>query len=355
MKSDFLPVFVARGHNLRALTTRLSRITDSGQFSNFGPQTKELEDLVGSLLRIPSRRVVTAANATLALTGVIQMLSEDSVAVPAYSFVAGPLSVISSRKTLVVADISRSTLGINIPEAFEGAILHVGLFGSIEFDDKVRSYQGSKVADFAAGLGNAIEYGIENQLSSMDAIVFSLHATKVLGAAEGSVVVFSDESRADTFRSWTNFGFSGQRSSQILGTNAKLSELNAAAALSRLDTWRSELDEWLLLRSLSIEVESELGLVGVHKFNDISPYWVVDFGDKRHADHVMRILESQGIETRRWWGLGISTEAAFEVRGSYPNAGNFAGRLVGLPFWLGMGREEFSRISIALEKASSKF
>lgn len=61
------------------------------------------------------------------------------------------------------------------------------------------------VIDAAASLGSTLE-NVE-KLKPDHFIVYSLHATKVLGAGEGSIVVCGSEDNAKKLCAWANFGF----------------------------------------------------------------------------------------------------------------------------------------------------
>ena len=84
------------------------------------------------------------------------------------------------------------------------------------------------IIDGAASLGS-IET-LKN-LPETSNLVFSLHATKYLGSGEGGLVVTGTKEIADELRSWSNFGFQGSRQSMTQGTNAKMSEIQAAGSI----------------------------------------------------------------------------------------------------------------------------
>jgi dTDP-4-amino-4,6-dideoxygalactose transaminase len=75
--------------------------------------------------------------------------------------------------------------------------------------------------------------------------VASLHATKVLGIGEGGFLATDDEGLAQRVRQLTTYGFRGSRESQIVATNAKLSEYAGAIGLAALDAWPHNRLRWL--------------------------------------------------------------------------------------------------------------
>lgn len=65
-----------------------------------------------------------------------------------------------------------------------------------------------------------------------------------MGGAEGGILVFGSEERADLARKGINFGFSSKRERVLVGTNGKMSEYNAAVANARLDGWPKSKELW---------------------------------------------------------------------------------------------------------------
>lgn len=64
---------------------------------------------------------------------------------------------------------------------------------------------------------------------------FSMHASKLLNAFEGGYVTTNDAELAHRLAILRGFGFFGQDNVEMLGLNAKLSEIHAAMALASLD------------------------------------------------------------------------------------------------------------------------
>lgn len=89
------------------------------------------------------------------------------------------------------------------------------------------------VVDAAASLGSSYK-----NTKWDDAIhVFSGHATKSFGAGEAGIITCNDIKFLETLRKLSNFGLNEQAETELLGTNAKMSEFQAAVALSVLETF----------------------------------------------------------------------------------------------------------------------
>ena len=112
------------------------------------------------------------------------------------------------------------------------------------------------VYDEGPTLAEIVRRVLDAALPAGWSVVVSLHATKVLGAGEGGIVVFGDVESADRFRAFTNLGFERTRTSERHGVNGKLPEATAAYALAALDGWELEEQQWRAARALARAAES---------------------------------------------------------------------------------------------------
>jgi len=322
---------------------RLREVDRAAWFTNFGPQETELRFRLANFLEVEPEQVMTANSATSALAGAVAVSPAFSWRVPSFTFPASPSAVLLARKELLLRDIG-SDWWIDEHDEPGTGIMAVAPFGD-SVNTERWSQQGPVVIDAAASLG-APNLGLEH-LNSESAIVFSLHATKVLGSGEGGVVVFGSPEFAAEFRAWTNFGFSGTRESKIVGTNAKMSESQACFAHAALDSWAIEKEEWLVARGLVEGAQERLGLRGPpNHSNPINPYWVVRFEDQRTTMAVEATLAKEGIQTRRWWSRGCHRMEAFKGFGPGPftTTNEAAETSLGLPMYRGISITDVEKI-----------
>jgi dTDP-4-amino-4,6-dideoxygalactose transaminase len=197
-----------------------------------------------------------------------------------------------------------------------------------------------------------------NDLRESWAAVFSLHATKSFGIGEGGLIAFGSQGMADQFRTWINFGFSGKRESQIIGTNAKLSEIQAAVGLVVMDGWGVEEAEWKTVRFLTDEISEHLGLgqFDIIPEGTLSPYWIISHSDHEVISSIQLACLENKIETRKWWSEGCHRMPAFSKLNTslsaYSNTGSVGRRYLGLPFFREMNGENLDRISLVVERVS---
>ena len=350
-----IPIMKPRLPEVSQITAYMRRVQESQIYSNHGPLVKELELRLSKFFKVSDEQVVVCANATLGLMGAISVTDEKSFLAPAFTFPASLLAVHYAGKKLSVLDVSKDTWEIEENPDFQfdsssWGVLRVLPFGAPVNFRNFRSY-GSVVIDAAASFGS--ETSDLSQIPHNNSVVYSFHATKVLGVGEGACVVFGSIKKAREFRSWINFGFNGDRNSVSLGLNAKMSEYTAAVGLTALDNWEVEKSEWFNVKTQAREVDRGIGIESlVGSFQGVSPYWIVEYADEDRANNAMSKLRDSNVGVRRWWGLGCHRMPAFSqyIDRDFPNTDSVANRTFGLPFFRDMEANDFSYIRNVLLK-----
>jgi len=351
-----VPVMKPRMPPPSAALARLDAIDQRRVYSNFGPEVTELERRYATFVGTTADRVVTVANATLGLLGATAISPAATWVVPSFTFPATPAAVLSAGCRVRWGDISLEDLWLEVGPASEYpedvGFLPVAPFGGRillnRFDPERET-----VIDAAASLGSEIP--TLSELPETWAVVFSLHATKVLPAGEGGLVVFGSTERARAFKTWSNFGFSGTRESQMIGINAKMSEMSAAFAHASLDDWETEKSDWAAARSRAAQVTRDAGYeLLLRDQSGATPYWIVDFGTAAEACAAEARLAAAGVETRRWWSLGCARMPAFHgiESAQLPNSDFVAARTLGLPMFRDLDDAHFRIIASSLSTSA---
>jgi len=224
---------------------RLERIFKTHHYSNFGEQHQELEQKLKDYLGV--KTCVLVNNATVGLMLALKAAEKLSkgrskkVITTAFTFPATVHAIKFLGFEPVFADISSTSLCLD-PDKVERAIkkfgepfavLPVHVFGNVcdleAFDYLKRKYGFALIYDAAHVFGT--EYKGHGIGAFGDISVFSLHATKILHTAEGGVLT-SDCVDYKTLHLLRNNGFADIDQVEVLGINAKLSEINCALGLS---------------------------------------------------------------------------------------------------------------------------
>jgi len=347
--SSHLPVMRVRGPSLEQALPRLQMVEESRVFSNFGPQEIELRERYSEFLKVNVAHIATAANATIGLFGAAAITKTQRWLSPSYTFPATPASILAAGKDLLFGDINTNWWLAPTGENYE-AIMPTAPFGAAIDFMKWQTHE-YVVFDAAASLGaNPPNWEI---MRENWAVVYSLHATKILGSGEGSILVFGSAQRAAEFRAWTNFGFSGTRNSIMAGLNGKMSEIQAAFAHAALDEWEKEQKDWLRARGLATAIEKQIPIKGLPwSAEGVNPYWIVSFNSTEETTMVENALKEAGIESRRWWGLGCHTMAAYSEipRTNLAHTDYIASLNLGLPMFRGIKETEITQIAEVIQK-----
>lgn len=342
-----------------ALLPYLRQIDDSRWYSNFGPLLTTFEECLAS--RFGSQtEIVACANATQGLALCLQALQlpQGSLcAVPAYTFVATAHAISAAGLIPYFLDVDPHTWTLQpqaVRQALASAPGHIsavilvapfGLMPDLAPWLELRAETGLHVLlDAAAAFDGACEAPLPT--------VVSLHATKALGIGEGGFLATEDADLAQRVRQLTTFGFRGSRESQFVATNAKLSEYAAAVGLAALDVWPHSRLRWLRASQGMRVATVNLPQVAFQPgwgLNWVTSVCCVQLPEGT-AEAVEQKLNAQGVETRRWWGLGCQTNPAFAdcPRSDLRQTDRLGRSVIGLPFSIDLDNEQIGRIAMAL-------
>ena len=347
MSDALIPVMRPIAPPLELVTKYLESAWSAGRFSNYGPLVQELERRYADRLGTDPDLVIACSSATTALTGAIVAHEAHRALVQNYSFPATGHAALSSGKEVT---FSNRLLNWKMPDVqYEGVVcVPVVPFGA-QIDEEIITRH-NMVLDAAASLGQ--ENAKFSSLSESSAVVFSLHATKVLGAGEGGLAIFGGYQAAKKFREWINFGFSNSRSSLRPATNGKMSEATAAIALAALDNWAVERSQWLAARNRAMSTQLKTIKSPSFQTNDcVTPYWIVQLESAERVSLLESFLRLRGIESRKWWDGPMSLMPAFSKIQVSPSASEEGGdyeKLLGLPFFRELSDKDFAHVNSAL-------
>ena len=350
-----IPVMKPKLPNANRILPYLEKMDATKIYSNRGPLISKLEERYADFFGVKSSQVVCSANATLALLGGFKVFSSSKIRLPAFTIPATVLAAISAEgvNNIFLEDIDPLTwmlsnsISTNIEDVTRIVVLPFGARIEIE---KWKQECGPLIVDAAASIGN-YERGLSN-LDLNHIFVFSLHATKILGIGEGAISVFGSDVLAAKYRTWINFGFDGSRNSQSLGINAKMSEISAAYGHAALDNWVDEKSSWIKIGFQQRQIEEEFKIGTYFSVSDsVSPYWIVEFQNKRERDAAQSALTASGIDTRLWWEQGCHRMNAFSeaAKGNnYPFTEDISGKYLGLPKFIDISSRDLYLIEEVL-------
>ena len=329
------------------LSPHFKKIWESNYYSNFGPYTKELEKMVADYYNIDSGRVVTCSNATIGLMLAIKTLNwKDEILLPSYTFPATVQAIQWNNLKYTYADINPNTHHILLDETTPKCknLLHVFPYGCPRFIEH-GSFD-SVIVDAASSLGNRnseMLYAIANA----GAVVFSLHATKVMGVGEGGIVILKSKALADRFRQLSNFGYQPNKDFINGGLNGKMCEVMAAIGVEKIKNIDKIINDIKKVAKMYKYYLRDYESV----MHDVSYYdhpwqFVPLLVDNR--DNILKSLKSRAsIEAGKYYQpLHHSTS---EPNCSLPITDEIAARTLSLPLYHNMKEEDVKYICGALK------
>jgi dTDP-4-amino-4,6-dideoxygalactose transaminase len=354
-----IPILRPRLPTAERLAPYLKAIDDARYYSNFGPQVLTFETRLAEHYGLKAGAVASVANATLglALTLAAAGARQGTLCLmPAWTFVACAQAAVSAGLTPYFVDVDPETWALDAATVEEavarapepvGAVMPVAPFGQpidVSTWDAFRERTGIPVViDAAAGL-DALTPG-------PTPTVVSLHATKVLGIGEGGFMISTNPALAAAVRSRSNFGFVRSREAKLSGTNAKLSEIQAAVGHAALDEWTEVRSEWMTAARTYRDAFAGTNRIAFQP--GFGKSWVSSTCVVRVADGgaagVEAALAAAGIDTRRWWGNGAHrhTATASFPRAELPVTEMLACSTIALPFSRDSSEAETRRVTDA--------
>ncbi|MCL1920423.1 MAG: DegT/DnrJ/EryC1/StrS family aminotransferase [Kiritimatiellaeota bacterium] len=230
------PVYVTRPYlpDLKAYQDGIAEIWKNQWLTNNGPvhqrYVKNLEAFFGT------ENLCVYTNGTLALQIALQGMGiKGEVITTPFTFVATAHCLCWNNIAPVFVDIDPETYTLD-PAAVEAAItprttaiLAVHVFGNPCNLDALQ-----RIADkhhLALIYDAAHAFGVDVGGKSIgffgDCSMFSLHSTKLYHSIEGGILVFRNPALKQVFAYLRNFGFKGETEVMMVGTNAKMTEMQA--------------------------------------------------------------------------------------------------------------------------------
>lgn len=345
--------------------TLLSAIT-SGRLSNAGPVVERFERALAEWLGAPEVACVSSGAVGLELAiEALNLPPGGRALLPSFTYIATLNAVLRNGLTPVFCDVTPDTWTLDpqrVAEALDRyddvrLVVPVNVYGvppaTAAIALAARDAGARVVCDNAHGMGTEV-LGVR-RTEGCDAETFSFHATKVLPAAEGGVVLGTPEVLAEV-RRLRNHGQPSDRLDSRSGTNAKLSELHAALGLHGLERLRGVIAR---RREYSDRILADIGSgyiaqrvpegVRTNRQN-----LAVRSLAARHCgiDAVIEAYRQRGVEARRYFWPAMHELRAYAADApALPVTDALMADLVCLPLWSRMTDSDLSRIVTAAQAA----
>jgi dTDP-4-amino-4,6-dideoxygalactose transaminase len=241
-----IPITKTKLPDLNRFNHYIERVWKNGIVTNGGELVKELELKLAQYLGVEHVSLVT--NGTLALMIALKAIGSkknSNIITTPFTYVATTAAIKWAGHNIKFVDIKADDF--NIDESFiekqidedTVGIMPVHVYGlpcnTSKISEIAKKYNLKVVYDASHCFGVFKTDPYSEFFTTGDYSVISLHATKVLGTGEGGLIIsktLEDKKKIDLIRS---FGLEGDQVVSEDGTNAKMTELQAAFGLSCLE------------------------------------------------------------------------------------------------------------------------
>jgi dTDP-4-amino-4,6-dideoxygalactose transaminase len=288
---------------------------------------------------------------------------EDEVILPANTYIATALAVstVGARPVLVDCDPQTYTIDVNLIESAvtprTRAIIPVHLTGQAADMDpilEVADRHGLRVIEDAAQSQGTLYKG--RSCGSVGSVgCYSFYPSKNLGAyGDGGMVTADDPGLAQRLRRLRNYGQTAKYRHTEKGLNARLDTLQAAILSVKLRYLR----RWNKVRAAHAgEYRDLLSEVGDLVFQQEASYsthiYHLFIVETKWRDALREHLDTHGIQTGIHYPLPIHLQRAYKDlgyrRGDFPETERLAKRMLSLPMFPELRREQIERVAEVIE------
>jgi dTDP-4-amino-4,6-dideoxygalactose transaminase len=328
---------------------------DSGILTHNGPLVQEFEKRLEELWGV--RNVIAVSNGTMAIQLALRALDvKGEVMTTPFTWQATGTAVAWEGCEVIFSDICPKSLCLDPVDVMEnitektGAILPVNVYGyppNFQAFKEIRENTGIPIIYDAAHSAFTSLNG-KSTLSFGDISATSFHATKLINTGEGGACVTNDDKLAERLRALRFFGFYGDGRLDKFGTNAKMTEINAAIGLCCLDNIdiilgrRSEISDFYY-RKLSNVNGIKPHRPEIDGFVTNNLYFPVIFDDEKSLLRVNSELIGNEIYARRYFYPSLNKTGIFD-NGSYPVSEDFSSRILCLPIHTEMDIDDADKV-----------
>ena len=338
------------------INSAVTHVFSSGRYI-LGPQVQSFEEEFARYCSGSSGIGVAsgmdALRIALAAAGV---RARDEVLVPAVSAAATAMAVTQLQAVPIFVDVDSEDFTMDPEDAMEKrssrtkAVIPVHLFGMPARLKELSALRVPLIEDACQAHGSDAAWGRCGSFGL--AAAFSFYPTKNLGGyGDGGMIVTSDRTIAAQAKLLRNYGQRENYSSEVLGDNSRLDDLQASilrVKLKKLDVWNGRRREIAAIyrkafAELPLTLQRERGRSNYHLF-------VVATSER---DALRRHLQSQDIPTAIHYPIPLPRQKAFaELRtppASCPKAERLCSQAVSLPIHGSLADHEVARVVASVQ------
>ena len=342
---------------LQEVDAYMEKIWASGVMTHNGPLVQQFERDFSAWSGV--EKTVAVCNGTLAIQLAIRALDlpkDGEIITTPFTFIATISSILYEGYKPVFVDIDPGTLNID-PKKIEaartdktGAILPVHVFGNpcdVEAIDAMAVKHGLKVIyDAAHAVG--VKVNGKSIFTFGDVSATSFHATKLLNTSEGGGVIAKSAEVDERLRELRFFGYNSAKNVVRIGTNAKMTEVNAAIGLANLKYMDAIISDRRAKYSLYKQILSGTSDIAFQKIDESCncSYFPIILSSETLLEKVDSALKSNNIFARRYFWPSVNTyKTICPEAAQCPLSEDIANRILCLPLYYTLSQEDVKAIA----------
>jgi len=334
----------------------LRQVWESGVMTHNGPLVQKFERDFCAWSNVP--KMVAMCNGTMTLQLSLRAFDfprGSEVITTPFTFIATISAILYEGLVPKFVDIDPETLNLD-PDRIESAItdktvaiLPVHVFGNpceVEKIDAIaRRHQLKVIYDAAHAVG--VNLGGRSIYTYGDVSSTSFHATKLLNTSEGGAVFAVDPKVDERLRELRFFGYNTAKDVACVGTNAKMTEVNAAIGLANLKYLDAVIADrrrkYGLYKSI-LSVEPSLSFQKIDESCNCS-YFPLMFKSEAQLVKVEAALQAQNVFARRYFYPSVNTCRSILPVSSCPHSEDIASRILCLPLYYALEESQVRDIA----------
>jgi len=307
----------------------LNEVLDSfeNNWLTMGPKVRELERLFSEFLQVP--HAIAVSNGTVALDIILKIVGighDDEVIVPAMTYFATVAAVSYQGATPVFVDIDRTSFNLD-PDRIVAAIsektkaiIFIDYGGNPSNYNEIakigREFDIPVLQDGAQSLGAIYKghpMGAQTEISTM-----SFHMAKTMTTVEGGMIFTHRDDWKEEALSRRNQGEprGGKYKHVLLGTNARMTDLQAGIGLAQFKKMKSMLNK---RRQVAEEYDREfqkyedkIKVVSTSYENSSNAYFFYPILIENRDKIAASLLDKHGIDTRIAYPMPVYEQEVYK-------------------------------------------
>lgn len=340
----------------------VKRAWDKAWLTNRGELTLELEQKLKDYLSVSNLTITN--NGTIPIQIALKLFGKGGeIITTPFSYVATSAAIVWENCKPIFVDIHPEYLTIDetkIEAAITNkttAILATHVFGNpchvTAIETIAKKHNLKVIYDAAHCFG--VKYNNQSIFNFGDVSTCSFHATKLFHTGEGGAMFCNDEKIHHQLFYSHNFGHNGPLEFHGLGINAKISELQSAMGLAIFPYMEHIISERKKVTDFYNENLnfSNLKSIKIRENTDWNhSYYPLLFDSETTLLRVQEELQKENIVPRRYFYPSLNT-INYTKGDVMPISESIASRIICLPLYVGLTREDLEKITQIINKLTS--